>query len=100
MPSPARWPRPPGWSDWMGAGALALSVARDWRGRDRGRGGAMTRPGAGPLAGVRVVELAGIGPGPFAAMHLADLGADVVRVDRPARPAQVPVGGRSDLLNR
>ncbi|MFD8979966.1 CaiB/BaiF CoA transferase family protein [Streptomyces sp. NPDC059564] len=38
---------------------------------------------AGPLAGVRVVELAGIGPGPFAAMLLADLGADVVRVDRP-----------------
>ncbi|MPY43152.1 CoA transferase, partial [Streptomyces phyllanthi] len=40
-------------------------------------------PGHGPLAGVRVVELAGIGPGPFAAMLLADLGADVVRVDRP-----------------
>ena len=38
----------------------------------------------GPLAGVRVVELAGIGPGPFAAMMLADLGADVVRVDRTA----------------
>ncbi|MFF9768103.1 CaiB/BaiF CoA transferase family protein [Streptomyces sp. NPDC014636] len=40
-------------------------------------------PGTGPLSGVRVVELAGIGPGPFAAMLLADLGADVVRVDRP-----------------
>ncbi|MPY51357.1 CaiB/BaiF CoA transferase family protein [Streptomyces acidicola] len=39
--------------------------------------------GQGPLVGVRVVELAGIGPGPFAAMLLADLGADVVRVDRP-----------------
>ncbi|WP_344441383.1 CaiB/BaiF CoA-transferase family protein [Kitasatospora nipponensis] len=38
----------------------------------------------GPLAGVRVVELAGIGPGPFAGMLLGDLGADVVRVDRPA----------------
>jgi alpha-methylacyl-CoA racemase len=38
----------------------------------------------GPLAGVRVVELAGIGPGPFAAMMLADAGADVVRVDRAA----------------
>jgi alpha-methylacyl-CoA racemase len=37
---------------------------------------------AGPLAGVRVVELAGIGPAPFAAMILADMGADVVRVDR------------------
>ena len=42
--------------------------------------------GHGPLAGVRVVELAGIGPGPFAAMLLADLGADVVRVDRPGGP--------------
>jgi len=38
---------------------------------------------SGPLAGVRVVELVGIGPGPFAAMMLADLGADVIRVDRP-----------------
>jgi alpha-methylacyl-CoA racemase len=40
--------------------------------------------GAGPLRGVRVVELAGIGPGPHAAMVLADLGADVVRIDRPS----------------
>jgi alpha-methylacyl-CoA racemase len=36
----------------------------------------------GPLTGVRVVELAGIGPGPFAAMLLADMGADVLRIDR------------------
>jgi alpha-methylacyl-CoA racemase len=38
---------------------------------------------AGPLQGMRVVELAGIGPGPHAAMILGDLGADVARVDRP-----------------
>jgi len=38
--------------------------------------------GAGPLAGVKVVEFAGIGPGPFAAMLLADLGAEVLRLDR------------------
>jgi len=38
---------------------------------------------AGPLSGLRVVELAGIGPSPFAAMMLADHGADVIRVDRP-----------------
>jgi alpha-methylacyl-CoA racemase len=38
---------------------------------------------AGPLAGVRVLELGGIGPGPFAAMVLADLGADVLRIDKP-----------------
>jgi len=39
----------------------------------------------GPLAGIRVVELAGIGPGPHAALLLADLGADVVRVQRPGQ---------------
>jgi alpha-methylacyl-CoA racemase len=37
---------------------------------------------SGPLAGYRVVEIAGIGPGPFAAMMLTDMGADVIRVDR------------------
>ena len=52
---------------------------------------------AGPLAGLRVVELAGIGPAPFAAMVLADLGADVVRVDRPGVPNAV---ARMDVLNR
>ncbi len=41
----------------------------------------------GPLQGVRVVELAGLGPGPFAGLILAELGADVVRVDRVAAPA-------------
>ena len=56
-------------------------------------------PSSGPLTGLRVVELAGIGPAPFAAMLLADLGADVVRIDRPG-------GGTTfgpyehDLLNR
>ena len=37
---------------------------------------------SGPLTGIRVVEIGGIGPGPFCAMLLADLGADVLRVDR------------------
>lgn len=52
-------------------------------------------PRQGPLAGLRVVEMAGIGPAPFAAMLLADLGAQVIRIDRPgpselgiARPAE------------
>ncbi|WP_153455564.1 CaiB/BaiF CoA transferase family protein, partial [Streptomyces smaragdinus] len=54
---------------------------------------------AGPLDGVRVVELAGIGPGPFAAMLLADLGADVVRVDRPGG-AGLGVAPEHDLTNR
>ncbi|MFD0369084.1 CaiB/BaiF CoA transferase family protein [Streptomyces sp. NPDC127114] len=53
----------------------------------------------GPLSGVRVVELAGIGPGPFAAMLLADLGADVVRVDRPGGPG-LGVDPAYDLTNR
>jgi alpha-methylacyl-CoA racemase len=37
----------------------------------------------GPLAGIRIIEIAGIGPGPFAAMMLADHGAEVIRIDRP-----------------
>ncbi|MEU9719302.1 CaiB/BaiF CoA-transferase family protein [Streptomyces sp. NPDC047976] len=54
---------------------------------------------AGPLAGVRVVELAGIGPGPFAAMVLADLGADVVRVDRPGGGG-LAIDPAHDVTNR
>jgi len=44
----------------------------------------------GPLRGLRIVEFAGIGPGPFAAMLLADMGADVVRVDRPGAGRRPP----------
>ncbi len=55
----------------------------------------------GPLEGVKVVEIAGIGPGPFCAMVLADLGAEVVRVDRADRvPGQMPDEPSLDLLNR
>ncbi|WEO94128.1 CaiB/BaiF CoA-transferase family protein [Streptomyces sp. FXJ1.172] len=57
------------------------------------------KPGQGPLTGVRVVELAGIGPGPFAAMLLADLGADVVRVDRPGGPG-LAIDPAFDVTNR
>jgi alpha-methylacyl-CoA racemase len=46
---------------------------------------------AGPLAGLRVIELAGIGPGPHAAMILGDLGADVVRIDRPGAAGTDPM---------
>ncbi|MEZ5115241.1 MAG: CaiB/BaiF CoA-transferase family protein [Candidatus Nanopelagicales bacterium] len=52
----------------------------------------------GPLAGLRVVELAGIGPVPFAAMLLADLGADVVRVDRPSPFPVDPAAPRDPVL--
>ena len=50
----------------------------------------------GPLAHLTVIELAGIGPGPFACMLLADLGATVIRVDRlPGPPSR---GGLEDLM--
>jgi alpha-methylacyl-CoA racemase len=54
----------------------------------------------GPLAGVRVLELPCIGPGPFATMLLADLGADVVRVDRPGGQVLAAVAPERDLLGR
>jgi alpha-methylacyl-CoA racemase len=50
---------------------------------------------SGPLAGTRIVEFAGIGPGPFACMMLADMGADVVTLDRPgAKKNMKSVAGR------
>lgn len=55
----------------------------------------------GPLSGVRVVEFAGIGPAPFAAMLLSDMGAEVVRIDRsPVDPFPNPVvnRGRTSIL--
>ena len=62
-------------------------------------GDGSTRPG--PLSGIRVVELAGIGPSPFAAMLLADLGADVIRIDRPGEPSlPLPLPPEADLLRR
>lgn len=51
----------------------------------------MAPSGQGPLAGIRVLELAGIGPAPFCAMLLADLGADVIRVDR-VQPVDAGIG--------
>lgn len=54
----------------------------------------------GPLAGLRVLELAGLGPSPHGAMLLADLGADVVRVDRPAGGALQLVAPERDQLLR
>jgi alpha-methylacyl-CoA racemase len=56
---------------------------------------------SGPLAGVRIIEIGGIGPGPFAAFMLADMGADVIKVDRTQNvrggdPATPP----GDLLQR
>ena len=59
---------------------------------------------AGPLAGVRVVEMVGLGPCPFAAMMLADMGAEVIRIDRKTAPgADNPfpmLGTRFDVMAR
>jgi alpha-methylacyl-CoA racemase len=54
----------------------------------------------GPLSGVRVIEVAGIGPAPFCAMALADLGADVIRVDRAAAVGAAPGSADFDVLGR
>ena len=43
----------------------------------------------GPLNGVKIIELAGIGPGPYAGQLLADMGADVVVIDRPGNATSV-----------
>ena len=56
----------------------------------------------GPLNGVKIVEFAGIGPGPFCGMLLSDLGADVIRIDRkgdgrPGRAADVMGRGRRSI---
>ena len=55
----------------------------------------------GPLTGIRIIEIAGIGPAPYCAMVLADLGATVIRVDRPASSdLGIPLPPESALLNR
>eukprot|EP01035_Chromulina_nebulosa_P014975 gene14975-19829_t len=55
---------------------------------------------AGPLQGLRVIEMAGIGPGPFCAMLFADMGAEVLRIERPGTrtaPHDILARGRSTL---
>lgn len=53
----------------------------------------------GPLSGIRIIELAGLGPAPFACMLMADLGADVIRVEKPAEP-MFPMPREHDFMNR
>lgn len=61
---------------------------------------------SGPLYGVKIIEIAGIGPGPFCAMLLSDMGADVVRIDRPTQawgpsagtPAEIAGRGRRSVV--
>jgi crotonobetainyl-CoA:carnitine CoA-transferase CaiB-like acyl-CoA transferase len=59
----------------------------------------MTMARRGPLAGLRILEIAGIGPGPFAGMLLADLGAEVVLVERPGNAGPLSLGGNA-IFNR
>lgn len=54
----------------------------------------------GPLLGIRIVEFAGMGPAPFGAMLLADMGADVVRIERPVAGTPDADALRHDTLNR
>ena len=55
---------------------------------------------AGPLQGTRVVEIAGLGPAPLGCMMLADMGADVLRIDRPTGPGLSLVPFEQDTLTR
>lgn len=55
---------------------------------------------AGPLAGLKVLEMAGLGPAPFCAMMLADMGADVVRIERPGSRSVTGTTGAFDVLSR
>ena len=56
---------------------------------------------SGPLEGVRIIELAGLGPAPFAGMMLADAGADIIRIDRADRATYPPrEEPHVDLMNR
>lgn len=64
--------------------------------------GGTKRSFTGPLSGLKVVEIGSIGPGPFCAMLLADLGADVVRIDRATGAGLVGPNAdfRTELLHR
>ncbi|MGN7930729.1 CaiB/BaiF CoA transferase family protein [Sphingopyxis sp. 22461] len=55
---------------------------------------------AGPLAGLRIIEIAGIGPGPFCGMMLADHGAEVIRIERPGDGPGFAPGVADDILAR
>jgi alpha-methylacyl-CoA racemase len=59
-----------------------------------------TGAGDGPLHGLRVLEIGGMGPTPFAGMTLADMGAEVVRVERPGGLGVFPGDPTEDVLNR
>ena len=55
---------------------------------------------AGPLQGVKIIEMAGLGPAPFACMLLADLGAEVICIDRPVSKQASPDENHTNILRR
>src|ERR1700743_2178083 len=58
-------------------------------------------PGMGPLTGIKVIEFAGIGPCPMAAMMLAEMGATVLRIDRVAESdLGIPLATKFEVLER
>jgi len=67
-------------------------------------GSSANSPVSGPLAGFRIIEMVGLGPCPFAAMMLADMGAEVIRIDRPAKAGEANpfpmLGTRFDVMAR
>jgi alpha-methylacyl-CoA racemase len=54
----------------------------------------------GPLKGLKIVEMKGIGPGPYAGMLLADLGAEVIVIERARKPSSIAVPSEIDVLSR
>jgi hypothetical protein len=54
----------------------------------------------GPLKGFKIIEIAGIGPGQFAGMLLADMGASVVRIERPVKDEPIFADASFNLMNR
>ncbi|OUS31110.1 carnitine dehydratase [Gammaproteobacteria bacterium 45_16_T64] len=54
----------------------------------------------GPLSGIKIIELKGIGPGPYAGMLLADLGAEVIVVERASKPSSIAPPSAMDVLSR
>ena len=66
---------------------------------DNERFGAGNQP-AGPLSGLRIIEMKGIGPGPYAGMLLADMGADVIVVERSSTPSGIALPAERDVNGR
>ena len=54
----------------------------------------------GPLKGIKILEIKGLGPGPYAGMLLADMGADVIVVERASKPMGTGLAAQTDIHSR